>query len=231
MNLKDHLEKIRPKKRLVNWHNEGIHEVQEYLEMIGATWKDFDGYLLEPDDGPILDMPSLRIALANCSSTNQALKKSWDKFPELSRVLTDLGYEVILLGLGDELDGCIGHDLRNTLTIKQACKALSQVDLLIAVSTGLTVVADAVKTPVLLLEGPMPTFKAHPLLSKFQIVRKYISCAPCWQKSLWYMCNDPTCMSSIQVGDVIQGMFKFLPKMKRDTYYRITPCERYYVGS
>ena len=216
--MKDQIRDINPRYRIINWHEQGIHEVQLYLEAVGAGWKDFDGYLFEPDDNPIIKSDIPRISIANCSATNQAVKKRWDKFPELSMVLEDLGYTVILLGVDSELDGCSGVDYINKLTVKQTAKVLQQCDLLISVSTGLSVVADTVDTPVLLLEGPMPTFKAHPIISRYSIVRKYISCAPCFQKPLWNFCTSPICMSKISVGDVLQEMWKFMPHLERKSY-------------
>lgn len=216
--LRDVMDRIDPRYKIINWHQQGIHEVQLYLEMIGASWKDFDGYLLEPADEPILRSERPRIALANCSVTNQAEKKRWKGFPELSETLNDMGYTVILLGLGDELKGCTGVNYLDQLTVKQSAKVLQQCDLLISVSTGLSLVADAVATPVLLIEGPMPTFKAHPVISKYSVVRKYISCAPCFQKPTWKLCETPVCMDNIAVGDVIQGMLKFMPHLKRKSY-------------
>jgi len=91
--------------RIIHWDREGIHEVQAYLNMIGASWNDFDGYMLEPADEPILECPHPRIALAN-PSLGQASKKKWNSFPELSDTLDALNFTVILLGNEDELKGC-----------------------------------------------------------------------------------------------------------------------------
>jgi len=212
--IKDDVDQVLPQTATINWHTTGIHEVQAYLEMIGASWKDFDGYIFEMAGRPQLRSSGIRIALANCSTTNQAVKKRWGKFPELSKRLDELGYKVYLLGMRDELEGCVGIDYTDKLNVFESAKVLSQCDLLIASSTGLTVVADAVGTPVLLLEGPMPTFKNHPLQVKYDIVRKYIACAPCLQKSVWKICDVASCMDKIEVGDVIQRMLHFLPKLR-----------------
>lgn len=201
--------------KYINWTFRGIHEVWAYLEMIGATWKDFDGYLFEVDDsGPDLKCERPRIALANCSVRDVTSRKRWGKFPELSKILTDLGYSVILLGLEEELDGCEGVSYINKLSLRQTAKVLKQCDLLIASSTGLTVVADALNVPVLLLEGPMTTSKNHPLISKYTVMRTFISCAPCFQKSLAKMCNEYLCMEMIEVRDVIQKMLNFMSRLR-----------------
>jgi len=102
--------------------------------------------------------------------------------------------------------------------VHETAKVLSQCDLLIAPSTAMTLIADAVKTPVLLLEGPMVTSRAHPLMARYCILRKFISCAPCFQLPMWNFCNEPRCMNLITVGDVIQKMYAFLPKLATQNY-------------
>jgi len=208
-------DEIVKRSRTINWHTEGVHEVQEYLRMIGASWQDFDGYLLEPDDEPLLNLPRPIIALSNCASTNQAHKKRWKYFPELSKILQDQGYSVVLVGLGDELKGCVGKDFVDKLTIRQTAKVLEQCDALVSVSTGNSIVADAVRTPVLLLEGPMLTSRAHPLQSRFDVVRRYVSCAPCFQKMIWKVCDNPICMDEITPDEVFRRLMNFLKHSKK----------------
>ncbi len=201
----------------IRWHTTGYHEVELYLKMVGASWKDFDGYLFNVADQPELSSPHPRIALAQCSDSGQSVKKSWPYFSELSLKLQELGYSVVLTGYGNELADCVfDEDFRNKTTISEVGKVLSQCDLLVAPSTGLTVVADAVKTPVLLLEGPMFTARAHPLLTDYQIVRSFISCAPCFQTPVWSLCNDALCMKNITVNQVLKKIITYKPiKYKR----------------
>lgn len=195
---------------VMQWNFFGYHEVELYLKMVGASWKDFDGYLFDVADKPILKSPHPRIALAQCSGSKQAEKKSWPYFPEFSVALKKLGYSVILVGQGDELESCVfDEDFRNKTSISEVGKVLSQCDLLVAPSTGLTIVADAVKTSVLLLEGPMFTAKSHPLLADYRIVRSFISCAPCFQTPLWSCCNDALCMKNITVNQVLKEVISY----------------------
>jgi len=197
--------------RNVDWNGRGIHEVQVYLNMIGASWEDFDGYILYLKEVAVLNpLKSKFIALANCSGSDQANLKGWPKFPELSEVLSGLGYNIILVGAGDELKGCKGHNFVGSYSIKETADIIRQCDLLIASSTGLAIVADAVGTPVIQLDGPIPSTKTHPLLVDYSIVRSYISCAPCFQSLLFTSCKDPICMKNIQVDKVINATTKML---------------------
>jgi len=202
------------KLKAVAWSEEGIHEIQEYLEAFGLDNDDLDlndlyGFWPETD-GPELNGAEVRIALANCSVHNVASKKRWDKFPELSRKLVELGCDVYLLGAGDELRGCDGYDLVGKLSLFETAHVLGQCDFLVCSSTGLSVVADVMQVPVVLIEGPMPLSKNHPLLTPYRVVRRYISCAPCFQSSLFNLCGDPICMRSVTVGDVLQVLREWL---------------------
>jgi len=213
--------------RVINWHIEGIHEVQEYLRMIGASWQDFDGYILEPAHSPELKVPRPRVALSNAAITNQAHKKRWKYFPELSEILQDQGYSVILLGLGDELKDCKGKNYVGKLSIQQTAHVLEQCDVLISPSTGNSLIADAVKTPIILLEGPMLTSRAHPLQSRYTVVRKYISCAPCFQKMIWKVCDNPICMDEITPQEVFKKLLWFLPRAKKpQKFWQIPETQR-----
>jgi len=197
------------------WYASGIHEVQMYLEGIGATWKDYEGFILTPIYVELPKTDKIKIVLSNCSGTEMAKKKSWENFPELSQILLDLGYDIYLIGIGDELENCAGHNFVNKLSIRETASVIEQCDLMIATSTGNVHIADAVNTPILLIEGPILTTKNHPLNVNYDIVRTYISCAPCFQKAIWNICKHKTCMKDIIPAGVVQRMLSFIPKMNQ----------------
>lgn len=201
--------------KTINWKETGIHEILLYLNMIGATWNDFDGYIFPISESPILpEKKSLRIGLANAHGTEQAKKKSWSKFPELSKQLIKMGFETVLVGLDGELEGCeFTYDYRGKCSIYETAKVIQQCDVMIATSTGLGIISDVVKTPLVMIDGPMPVTKFHPIQTNFTNVRKYISCAPCAYTQLWNYCTSIRCMDLIQPKDVIESLIKFLPKM------------------
>ena len=228
--FRDRFGPMRPK--IINWNKLGIHEVQLYLDTIGANWEDFDGYILDPvetDFEPRTD--TLTIALANCASANHyeklnigdKKKKRYPYFPELSRLLISLGYEVVLLGLTDELDDCEGINFVDQLSVRETADVIKKCDLLIAPSTGSTIIADAVGTPVMLLEGPMQTARAHPITVPYTIVREYLSCAPCFQKAMWKMCTESICMQKLTPNKVIRKLNEFLPRLKHKSVVKIKP--------
>lgn len=218
--------------QIVNWNLLGTHEVQLYLETIGASWEDYDGYIFEPDE--VIFMPQkdkMTIALSNCATSNvfeklnigDKPKKRYRYFPVLSKMLIDLGYEVVLIGLTDELDDCEGINFVDQLTVKETAGVIKKCDLLIAPSTGNTVIADAVGTPVVLLEGPMQTARAHPINVPYAVVRSYMSCAPCFQKSSWKLCKDSICMKKMTPEKVIQVLKDFIPRKDQKQIVNIKP--------
>jgi len=219
---------------VVNWDKLGTHEVQLYLDTIGADWQDYDGYIFKPAEVDFEPDPvKITIALSNCAVTNtfeklhigDKQKKRYPHFPELSRTLIGLGYEVVLVGLEGELGDSEGIDFTSQLTVKETAGVIKKCDLLIAPSTGNTVLADAVGTPVLLLEGPMQTARAHPINVPYSILRTYRSCAPCFQKSTWKHCKEPACMQDMRPNKVIQHLLEFLPHCKQERIINIKPIE------
>lgn len=195
----------------------GMHEVQIYLNMINASNADFSGFLTVVSDKPVLKSNKIKVALANSSSrlgSRKGGKTGWAKFPDLSKKLVSLGYEVILVGQGGELDGCEGKSFIDQLNIFETSKVTSQCDFMICVDTGLMHIADSLGVPIILLAGPTPMTKARPLVSKCHIIRKFISCAPCYQSILWSTCNNALCMNAITVEDVLKVVFKNYPVPK-----------------
>lgn len=194
----------------------GMHEVQVYLDMIGATHFDFDGFSMplakEPD---ISHLERPIICFANASSvygSRRGSKVGWyNGFFELSKALVQCGCSVVLLGSDkSEIPSkCYGTNFIGKLNILQTAKVINQCDLMVCTDTGLMHVADALKIPVILLSGPTPVTKSHPILSKFKVVRSYIPCAPCFQTGLWKTCESPSCMNSIKVEDVLKEIFNF----------------------
>lgn len=228
--VKEHLYYKSTKRSPINWANIGIHEVQHYLDVIGASWEDYDGYIFDTIETSFQADPNkTTIALSSCARVpnnenfivGDKRKKKWNYLPELSQQLIDLGYEVILVGLKDELENCEGINFVDKLSIKETGDVISKCDLLIAPSTGNTIIADAVGTRVLLIEGPMQTARAHPLNVDYSVVRNHVSCAPCFQKSTWRLCQRPVCMENIKVGDVLIKMHQMLKTSNKKAFTHI----------
>lgn len=205
-------------KYVFDWRA-GISEVQIYLDMIHKTKEAFDGFLTKMANRPKLDGTRHRIVLANSSVSKGSRSghlTGWDKFSQLSKTLIDLNFDVILVGQGDELKGCEGQNFVDKLDIFETAFVISQCDLMVCVDTGLMHLADSLGVPLVLLAGPTFITKAGPVLSKYKVVRKFISCAPCYQTGLWNICTSSKCMKMIEVEDVLFKIFNF---NLRDAHY------------
>ena len=209
-----------------DWRD-GIHEVSVYLEMINRRLSDFDGFLSDVADGPILSCENTSIALSNASikhGSRRGAKLGWAGFPELSRILSSMGFDVVLLGQGEELAGCVGTSFVDQLSISETSKVLQQCDLLVTTDSGLMHVADSLGVPMVLLMGPSPLTKSCPLVSRYEVARKFISCAPCFQTMMWNSCEKSICME-IPVEDVLKKIFKFnlrKPQFKKPVPFAYT---------
>jgi ADP-heptose:LPS heptosyltransferase len=215
----DCLCRVNPKSK-VSWIRggsfTGTHEVSTYLNMIGASYNDFKGFLV-PDlpSKPVLDHTEKPVvALANSShkrGSGRGCITRWDKFPELSKKLINLGFEVVLVGQDEELDRCHGKDFVDKLDILGTMRVISQCDLIVCPDMGLMHVADAFGIPIVLLAGPTPVTKSGPIVSKCEIVRNFFACAPCFQSNFWNICKSRDCMNSITVDQVLERVCKLLP--------------------
>lgn len=192
----------------------GTHEVMTYLNMIGASYDDFEGFVI-PDlpHEPFLKRDRKPIVvLANSShkrGSGRGNITKWDKFQELSYKLSDLGFDTILVGQDEELEGCKGVDFVGKLDILSTIRVISQCDLIVCPDMGLMHVADALGIPIVLLAGPTPITKSGPLVSRYEVVRNFYACAPCFQSQFWGICKDKGCMSSITVDQVLEKVCKF----------------------
>jgi len=210
----------------------GIHEVMLYLTAIGAGWDDFDGYILNSKQTYTLpNNGKYKIALANPDPTRsqQVSFKTWDKMPELSQTLIDLGFDVYLVGASSEMNGCAGTDYTENVSLLEMASIIEQCDMLIAPSTCAAIIADAVGTPVLSLEGPIMNARTNPLQVPYEIVRHNITCAPCHQQKMMRFCIENSCMKSIEVKHVIQKMLEFKNRLEYDhrkIIWDINPIEK-----
>ena len=211
----------------VHW-KDGTHEVSTYLDAIGASQADFCGFLMPTEKHPRIKTDKIKIGLTNASTTygsRRGKKVGWHGFVELSRILDELGYAPILLGYDGELDGCTGIDFTGfrRFNVSQVAHIIKQCDVLVTTDSGLMHVADAIGTPIILLAGPTPVTKSMPLVSDFKVVRKFTACAPCFGTGFWKLCDKPTCMSNINIYDVLKTIFSMVSMSSKKRFVTAKP--------
>lgn len=139
--------------------------------------------------------------------------KLWedDKFAELcDRIAEDLKAKVILTG--DRSDGMIEHiqslmshpsvNLGGQTTLRDLAHLYSLSSVVVTTDSGPMHIAAAMRTPVVALFGPTDPSRTGPYGEGHIVIRKEISCSPCFLKK----CNSKKCMEEITVEEVFQAV-------------------------
>ena len=142
--------------------------------------------------------------------------RTWgnDKFKILAEMLVKKGYHVLLLGV--ERVSWYGMGIINAtgqVSIRELGALLKNCSALVCGDTGLYHLAEAVKTPSIVLFGSIPpqartsTYKyTHPVYKP-----NSARCVPCWDKQLGYdpdqercRVNGPMCMDAIKPSTILK---------------------------
>jgi ADP-heptose:LPS heptosyltransferase len=99
-------------------------------------------------------------------------------------------------------------DIRTTAMLIKKCA------LFISNDSGLMHIATAVKTPVIAIFGPTLWWKNHPWGKENLVIRKNLSCSPCYNYST-IKCRNIRCLETITVGEVFGKVCQALSKGQR----------------
>ena len=144
--------------------------------------------------------------------------KLWedDKFAELGdRIHRELGIAVILTGgEAGPLEKIRARmktaavNLGGQTTLRELASLYRDASLVITTDSGPMHLAAAVGTPVVALFGPTDPARTGPCGPGHRIIRRGISCSPCFRKQ----CEAPRCMTEITVEDVFAAVKDMLGK-------------------
>jgi 3-deoxy-D-manno-octulosonic-acid transferase/heptosyltransferase-1 len=144
--------------------------------------------------------------------------KLWedDKFAELGdRIHRELGIAVILTGgEAGPLEKIRARmktaavNLGGRTTLRELASLYRDASLVITTDSGPMHLAAAVGTPVVALFGPTDPARTGPCGPGHRIIRRGISCSPCFRKQ----CEAPRCMTEITVEDVFAAVKDMLGK-------------------
>jgi len=148
--------------------------------------------------------------------------KQWDldRYCELCDKISDLPNTVIIFqGSPDErkmIENIIDKMNRKQInaagktSLKQAAAVIEKSDLLICNDSGLMHVAVAVDTPVIAIYGPTDFTRTAPCGKKHIIIRKNLSCSPCFRmngtKRVENCPYNYKCLESITVNEVFEAV-------------------------
>jgi ADP-heptose:LPS heptosyltransferase len=144
--------------------------------------------------------------------------KLWEdhKFSELGeRIYRELGIAVILTGgEAGSLEKIKARmktaavNLGGRTTLRELASLYRDASLVITTDSGPMHLAAAVGTPVVALFGPTDPARTGPYGRGHRIIRRGISCSPCFRKQ----CEAPRCMTEISVEDVFAAVKDVLGK-------------------
>ena len=98
-------------------------------------------------------------------------------------------------------------------TLKDLTYLYQLASLLITTDSGPMHIAAAIGTPVIALFGPTDPSRTGPYGSEHTIIRKKLSCSPCFLKK----CDSNICMRDITVEDVFQAVKEKLVGINKGT--------------
>ena len=144
--------------------------------------------------------------------------KLWEdsKFAELGdRIRQELGIGVILTGgEAGPLERIkvrmktAAFNLGGQTTLRELAALYRDASLVITTDSGPMHLAAAMGTPVVALFGPTDPARTGPYGGGHRIVRRALSCSPCFRKQ----CEAPRCMTEISVEEVFAAVKEILGK-------------------
>jgi len=205
--------------------NKYFHEVDSNIHMveklgIEAADKSLFIYISQNDKDyadKIFDLNNfegeLVVGMHPGSGIHQAGFKRWpkEKFARLADwIINSYKASVILFGGTEEIS--LANDIQNLMssspiiltgkaTLAQTAALIKKCQLFFSNDSGLLHVACAVKTPTISIFGPTDYKKTGPYSDSSTIIRKDLSCSPCYVGKPVH-CSHLDCIHSIKVNDV-----------------------------
>jgi heptosyltransferase-2 len=177
------------------------------------------------DDLLSSDRKKPSIAIQPGSGKMQTFKR-WEKekFKRLIEKLLHMGAKVVVLGTEEEREeiafirGAIKHKdlkfLTGQLTLPQISLILKDFDLVIANDTSLVHLAAASGVPSVVIYGPTDPEKNEPWRVSSRIVRKEISCSPCYRYAIPHCRRNFKCLRDVTVAEAFNAAKEILEEKK-----------------
>lgn len=156
------------------------------------------------------------LAIVPGCKTGEMAFKRWPYFCELAERFED----VVIVGTADDLRRSDGTEiefpshvrlLTDRLTLRETAEALAAAGAVAGNDSGLSHVAAAVGTPVLMLFGPTPHLTLGQLPPNVRVLRANLACEPCWFGSRFHACESRIdCLRAISVEGVAEEVRKIL---------------------
>jgi len=207
-------------KEVIQGHNSWFNNANLLTRLgIPVSRNSYVGLLSVKDPKPVDGLPE-RYAVISPGASRRRLIKAWEeeKFALLIRQLNDeFDLPSVLVG-GQDTRECTASiawtagnarifDLTGTIGLRELYGVLAEADLFVGIDSGVMHMASALDIPVVALFGPTDEFYVGPQNGKSMVVRKGMSCAPCYMRG---PCGNRRCMAEITVDMVVEACTKIL---------------------
>ena len=193
-------------------HAHMLHQYLEFAKYLGVSLSRVEWRIKVPNQAPV-GLPEAFIVLNICA-TKPANRWTIDGFASLAQSIMQQYHMPSLLTGGKEdiemakgIESLAGGSVLNLVgrtTLKELMSVINAARAVVTCDTGPMHLAVALGKRVVALFGPSDHRRTGPF--RGEVIRKEMSCAPCNKKN----CNDPICMSAIQIQDVLEGVSAYL---------------------
>ncbi len=144
--------------------------------------------------------------------------KRWDaqKTAALAdRLISGYNAQIIYTGSGGDsafIEGIISRmrypavNAAGRTSLKELACLIKRAQIMITTDSGPMHLAAIVGTPIVAIFGPTAPWRTGPYTNRSQIVRKQVSCSPCYKRS----CASMLCMNEIGVDEVMEAAGLFM---------------------
>lgn len=198
-----------------------LHQVYQYLNLLSPLQISVSNPKLSLYAKP--DKRGKRVRIGISPGAKYGSAKRWCEayFIEVIATLLQKGYEVLLYGGKDEIEGNTRiikalqsispltnlHNLTNQTSISELIDSISSLDLFLTNDSGAMHIASSQNIPLIALFGPTDCTETSPFntQNKQIILNKHLSCSPCKKRECPLQHHN--CMKLITPDEVLNQIF------------------------
>jgi ADP-heptose:LPS heptosyltransferase len=207
-------------KEVIQGHNSWFNNANLLNRLdIPIARNNYVGLLSVNHPKPVDGLPE-RYAVISPGASRRRLIKAWDeeKFALLiQRLHAGFNLPSVLVG-GEDTKECTAAiagspgnarivDLSGKIGLRELYGVLNGAALFIGIDSGVMHLASALNVPVVALFGPTDEFYVGPQNEKSMVVRRKMSCSPCYMRE---PCDHRRCMAETGVDEVFEACRKML---------------------
>ena len=190
------------------WNRMGMHRM--------ITDRECYLYPSEQDYAKAADMVSFDVPRIAIHATTGVETKDWPYFAELVETLRLLGYGCLQVGSDKDkkIQGAI--DFRGKMSLLELAAFLSKCSAFVGLDSGISYMADAMKTPTIVIQGSTNPVTSGPISSRvIHLFAKETGYQDCQTVRCHQNCrHEVNCITKIKVKDVIDALEKIADQNK-----------------